>query len=232
MADPASIGDGTTDPYNGEETIAPLPLRDRLMQRCIPCSLIALFVAAAVWAKPLPRLEPMPRQEDERRPRVVMETNHGRIVLELYPDKAPVSVKNFLQYVDDQHYDGMIFHRTIANFMIQGGGFVPGMTEKKTREPIKNEASNGLANERGTIAMARTSNPDSATAQFYINTKDNPFLDAAKANDKVGYAVFGKVVEGMDVVDKIRQTPTGQRGALSDVPIQDVVIRSIRPIDR
>src|SRR5262249_54154767 len=140
-----------------------------------------------------------PAQAQDKNPVVVMDTSMGTIKIELFADKAPITVKNFLQYVDDKHYDGTIFHRVIAKFMIQGGGFEPGMKERKTREAIKNESDNGLSNVRGTIAMARTKEPNSATAQFYINVVDNPFLDRAKAKDKVGYCVFGKVVAGMDV---------------------------------
>jgi cyclophilin family peptidyl-prolyl cis-trans isomerase len=154
------------------------------------------------------------------------------MVIELYADKAPISVKNFLQYVDDRFYDGTIFHRVIANFMIQGGGYVPGLKEKPGREPIKNEAANGLSNERGTVAMARTGVPDSATSQFYINTVNNKGLDRANAPDKVGYCVFGKVVEGMDTVDRIRAANTGQAGGHNDVPKQDVMILSIRRVGR
>lgn len=164
--------------------------------------------------------------------RVVVDTNLGQITIELYAEQAPVTVKNFLQYVDDKHYDGTIFHRVIADFMIQGGGFEPGLKEKKTREPIKNESTNGLANDRGTIAMARTSLPDSATSQFYINTVNNKFLDRANARDKIGYTVFGKVVEGMSVVDQIRRVQTENQGAHSDVPVENVVIRSIRRLAR
>ncbi len=159
---------------------------------------------------------------------VDMETSLGTIRIELYQQKAPVTVKNFLQYVEDKHYDGLIFHRVIDNFMIQGGGYEPGMKEKQTRDPIKNEAANGLSNERGTLAMARTNVPDSATAQFYINVKDNPFLDKAKTRDQVGYCVFGRVIEGMDVVDKIKAVKTGPSGAFQDVPVEDVVIKSVR----
>jgi len=168
---------------------------------------------------------------DDRRagnPIIVIETSLGTIKAELYADKAPLTVKNFLQYVDDKHYDGTIFHRVIADFMIQGGGFEPGMREKPTRGPIKNESDNGLRNERGTLAMARTQMPDSATAQFFINVKDNAFLDRANARDKVGYCVFGKVIEGMDVVDKIRIVPTTNKGPHEAVPTQDVLIQSIR----
>jgi cyclophilin family peptidyl-prolyl cis-trans isomerase len=165
-----------------------------------------------------------------KNPRVVMETNQGKIVIELFAEKAPITVKNFLQYVDDKHYDGTIFHRVIADFMIQGGGYAPGLKEKKTRAPIKNESGNDIRNERGTLAMARTGVPDSATSQFFINTVDNKFLDRANAKDEVGYAVFGKVVEGMDVVDKIRRVQTGVQGGSENVPVKDVVIQSVRRV--
>jgi cyclophilin family peptidyl-prolyl cis-trans isomerase len=145
--------------------------------------------------------------------------------------KAPITVQNFLKYVDDKFYDGVVFHRVIPGFMIQGGGMLPGLKEKQTRPPIKNEAGNGLENKRGTIAMARTSVPDSASAQWFINLKDNAFLDRAKAKDGVGYAVFGKVIAGMDVVDKIAQVETGSQGGHKDVPVKDVVIKSIRRVD-
>lgn len=161
-------------------------------------------------------------------PVVAIETSMGTIKVELFEDKAPITVKNFLGYVDDKFYDGTIFHRVINNFMIQGGGFVPGMKEKKTKGTIKNESSNGLSNKRGTIAMARTPDPDSASSQFYINVKDNDFLDKANARDGVGYCVFGKVLEGADVVDKIKAVET-RRG---DVPVQDVVIKSVRRADK
>ena len=165
--------------------------------------------------------------QDAKNPRVVMETSAGKIVIELYADKAPATVKNFLQYAEEKHYDGTIFHRVIADFMIQGGGFEPGMKEKKTREPVKNEAGNGVKNERGTLAMARTKDPDSATSQFFINTVDNPRLDRAKARDKFGYCVFGKVVEGLDVVDQIRRAETGILD-FANVPVKDVLINSVR----
>jgi peptidyl-prolyl cis-trans isomerase B (cyclophilin B) len=154
---------------------------------------------------------------------VVMETSLGPITLELDGDKAPVTVANFLAYVDDQFYNGTIFHRVIPHFMIQGGGFEPGMRQKRTRPPIKNESGNGLSNTRGTIAMARTSDLDSATAQFFINVVDN-----SDSLDRPRYCVFGKVVEGMDVVDTIRAVPTGRRPPHADVPVQDVVIQSVR----
>lgn len=164
-------------------------------------------------------------------PIVVMETSKGVIKIELFADKAPITVKNFLKYVDDKHYDGTIFHRVIDGFMIQGGGYTPGMNEKSTRPPIKNEATNGLSNRRGTIAMARTNDPDSATAQFFINVVDNPNLDRREGS--AGYCVFGKVIEGMDVVDAIRSVPTrdvqrGGRILWEAVPVEDIVIRSAR----
>jgi peptidyl-prolyl cis-trans isomerase B (cyclophilin B) len=168
----------------------------------------------------------------DKNPVVVMDTSKGTIKIELFADKAPETVKNFLSYVDKKFYDGTIFHRVISNFMIQGGGFEPGMKEKKTDPPIKNEAGNGLSNVRGTIAMARTRDPNSATAQFYINVKDNKGLDRAQAADGVGYCVFGKVIEGMDVVDKIKDVKTANRGVHGDVPVEDVVIKSVRRAEK
>jgi cyclophilin family peptidyl-prolyl cis-trans isomerase len=166
-------------------------------------------------------------------PVVVMETNFGTIKIELYQDKAPITVKNFLAYVDAKYYDGLIFHRVIEDFMIQGGGFEPGMKkEKETKPAIKNEAGNGLSNVRGTIAMARTNEPDSATSQFFINTVDNDKLDRKQARDGVGYAVFGRVIEGMDVVDKIRKVKTGTKGGHQNVPVDDVVIKSVRRAEK
>ena len=152
-------------------------------------------------------------------------TNHGVITLELDAEKAPKTVANFLAYVESGHYDGTIFHRVIDGFMIQGGGMGVGMKEKATNAPIENEAGNGLKNDRGTIAMARTNDPHSATAQFFINVKDNDFLNfRAPSGSGWGYCVFGKVVEGMDVVDKIKGVKTGNKGFHQDVPVEDVVI--------
>jgi peptidyl-prolyl cis-trans isomerase A (cyclophilin A) len=156
--------------------------------------------------------------------RVRLDTDMGSITLELDAAKAPITVRNFVQYVRDGHYDGTVFHRVIPDFMIQGGGFTPAMAQKPTREPIAIESRNGLRNVRGTIAMARTMVPDSATAQFFINVKDNDFLDQANSRDGHGYAVFGRVVAGMDVVDRIRQVPTGNRGGHQNVPLQPVTI--------
>ena len=157
---------------------------------------------------------------------IVVETNHGRFKVELFEDKAPVTVKNFLRYVEDKHYDGTIFHRVIENFMIQGGGYEPGMKEKKTRDPIKNEAANGLSNLKGTIAMARTSEPDTATAQWFVNVADNTFLD--KTKDRDGYCVFGRVVEGMDVIEKIKAVETDTIKGHESVPTKDVIIKSVK----
>jgi len=161
-------------------------------------------------------------------PQVDLRTNLGTIRLELYPAKAPKTVENFLQYVKDGHYNATIFHRVIDGFMIQGGGFDGSYKQKPTRDPIQNEAKNGLKNDIGTITMARTSAPHSASAQFFINVKNNDFLNAESAQDGWGYAVFGKVISGMDVVTKIAKTPTGSGGPFrTDVPKQPVVIESV-----
>ncbi len=154
---------------------------------------------------------------------VVLTTNHGKITIELDADKAPKTVENFLAYVKSGHYDGTIFHRVINGFMIQGGGFEPGMKQKETNDPIENEAANGLSNDIYTIAMARTNDPHSASAQFFINVKDNDFLNYAGPNNW-GYCVFGKVTDGTDVVDAIRKVRTGSKGFHSDVPVEDVII--------
>ena len=162
-------------------------------------------------------------------PKVVLETSKGKIVLELYLEKAPETVINFLNYVDEKFYDGTIFHRVIPNFMIQGGGFTADMKMKDTRPPIDNEADNGLRNERGTIAMARTSDPHSATAQFFINTVDNDFLNYRnKTSQGWGYAVFGRVAEGMAVVDAISGVKTGTRGPYRNVPTDPVLINKVK----
>ena len=161
-------------------------------------------------------------------PRVELKTNMGTIVLELYPDRAPETVKNFQQYVESGHYNGTVFHRVIPGFMIQGGGFTADLGHKSTREPIRNEANNGLKNVVGTIAMARTSDPHSATSQFFINVVDNPALDYREGN--FGYAVFGKVVSGMDVVQSIATVPTAARPPHQNVPVKPVVIESARAL--
>jgi peptidyl-prolyl cis-trans isomerase B (cyclophilin B) len=164
---------------------------------------------------------------DTQNPRVRLETSMGGITLELFKEKAPITVRNFLTYVKDGFYDGLVFHRVISNFMIQGGGLDATLTPKKAKFAIKNEANNGLANKRGTVAMARTAEVDSATCQFFINTVDNPFLDhQGKRPDQFGYAVFGQVVEGLEVVETIRAVKTGSRGGHTDVPLEPVTITS------
>ena len=159
---------------------------------------------------------------------ITIQTSHGTIEVELYDDKAPVTVDNFLRYVSKGFYDGTIFHRVIPGFMIQGGGFEPGMVNKANSAPIPNEANNGLLNEPGTLAMARTADPHSATSQFFINAADNGFLNHTGENPSGwGYAVFAKVTNGMDVVELIEQVATGQSGGHGDVPLEDVMIESI-----
>jgi peptidyl-prolyl cis-trans isomerase B (cyclophilin B) len=161
-----------------------------------------------------------------------MQTNKGVIELELDDQKAPQTVKNFIEYVNAGFYDGTIFHRVIDGFMIQGGGLEPGMKEKKTQAPVKNEADNGLKNERGTIAMARTNDPHSATAQFFINVSNNTFLNhSSPTTDGWGYCVFGRVTKGMDVVDAIKGVATTSKGYFQDVPADDVVIEKIEVIE-
>jgi cyclophilin family peptidyl-prolyl cis-trans isomerase len=161
-------------------------------------------------------------------PTVVIETSLGTIEVELFADKAPLTVANILGYVDDGYYDGTIFHRVIKNFMVQGGGFEPGMRQKKTKGTIKNESTNGLENKRGTLAMARTPAPDSASSQFFINTVDNGFLDRAQAQDGVGYCVFGRVTSGMEVVDKMQGVASGTVAGHGNVPATDIVIKSVK----
>ena len=160
---------------------------------------------------------------------VTIKTSKGTIKVELYSEKAPATVKNFLSYVDDKFYDGTIFHRVIKDFMIQGGGFTADMAQKPTKAPVKNEAQNGLKNERGTLAMARTGVIDSATAQFFVNTVDNDFLNFRSPDMRgFGYCVFGKVTEGLDVVDAIRAVGTGEKNGMGDVPNEAVTILEVR----
>lgn len=159
---------------------------------------------------------------------IIFHTNKGDVKIETFDDKAPETVKNFIEYCKEGFYDNTIFHRVINNFMIQGGGFEPGMKQKKTKAPIKNEAANGLKNSRGTLAMARTNDPHSATTQFFINVVDNDYLDFRSADvSGYGYCVFAKVVDGSDVVDAIKSVKTGRNGMHSDVPVEDVVIKSV-----
>lgn len=180
-------------------------------------------------SKKAPKAAATQARVDEARPVVVMDTNFGAIEVELNREKAPITVANFLQYVDDKFYDGTIFHRVISTFMIQGGGMDAQMNEKRTRAPIHNEAGNGLLNEVGTIAMARMPAPHSASAQFFINVADNTFLNHRDETDGgFGYAVFGKVTNGMHVVNRIKALRTGNRAGHSDVPMDTVLIKSIR----
>ena len=180
-------------------------------------AVLAVLLTGASLALPLSSLAQTPA------PKVRLTTSMGDIVLELNPDKAPKTVENFLQYVRDKHYDGTVFHRVISNFMIQGGGFTPDLQQKPTKTPIPLEAGNGLKNDRGAIAMARTGNPNSATSQFFINTVDNANLNAPMP-DGHGYAVFGKVVSGMEVVDKIRAVAVGDQGMHQNVPKAPITI--------
>lgn len=182
-----------------------------------------VLTSCAAWQSPVIAADPV---------LVELDTTAGKIKLALDQGKAPVSVDNFVKYVKSGHYDGTIFHRVIEGFMIQGGGMTPNMEEKETREPIKNESTNGLLNEKMTVAMARTPLPDSATSQFFINLADNDFLNRAQSRDGYGYAVFGKVVEGEDVVEKIAKMPTRPRGDHRDVPAEDVVIKSARVVEK
>jgi peptidyl-prolyl cis-trans isomerase A (cyclophilin A) len=179
------------------------------LTRALLITTLCTLAAAQAWAQQKVRLA----------------TSAGDIVIEVDAEKAPKTVANFLQYVRAGHYDGTIFHRVIDNFMIQGGGFDAKLNQKPTRAPIALEARNGLNNVRGTVAMARTADPNSASAQFFINVADNAFLDAANARDGNGYAVFGKVVAGMEVVDQIKVTPTGRQGPFTDVPQKPILIR-------
>jgi peptidyl-prolyl cis-trans isomerase A (cyclophilin A)/peptidyl-prolyl cis-trans isomerase B (cyclophilin B) len=161
---------------------------------------------------------------------IKFETSHGSFTVELFTKEAPISAENFQKYVDDQYFDGTVFHRIIPNFMIQGGGLTADFTSKETRPPIKNEATNGLKNKRGTLSMARTSDINSATSQFFVNLVDNGFLDNSSRD--YGYAVFGRVVDGMDTVDKIAGVKTGRRKGYQDAPLEDVVIVSARTVEK
>ena len=197
----------------------------RLRIRRFAASLVCVLLASLGGALPAAAQGAPAKGE---KPVVTLTTSLGVIELELDSEKAPLSVENFLAYVDGGHFDGTIFHRVIPDFMIQGGGFSPDFVQKPTRAPIKNEAGNGLANARGTVAMARTNVVDSATAQFFINLKDNDFLNHRGPGAAFGYAVFGRVTKGMDVVDKIAAVPTGSKGGHQDVPKTSVVIESAK----
>jgi len=185
---------------------------------CLACLLAVVGSASGA--------EPVKAPAAPSHPHVLFETSKGNFTIELYPDKAPKTVENFLQYVKTGFFDGTIFHRVIPDFMIQGGGFTADLTQKPTKPPIPNEADNRLLNERGTLAMARTNDPNSATAQFFVNLKNNGFLNyTASTPSGWGYCVFGKVVEGMETVDAIAAVPTGRKGSYTDVPTVTVVIK-------
>jgi cyclophilin family peptidyl-prolyl cis-trans isomerase len=188
---------------------------------------LTLFLIAFFLGAPAHAADVTPAPSAAAPVRVALETSQGRIVIELQADKAPKTVANFVQYVNDGFYDGTIFHRVIDRFMIQGGGFTAAMVEKPSRPPIPIESKNGLKNVRGAVAMARTRNPNSATAQFFINVVDNPGLDYP-GSDGFGYTVFGQVVEGLEVVDKIRAVPTGSHDGFENVPLTPVVIKTAR----
>ena len=186
-------------------------------------------VSAALVALAMGVSTPSAQADESERPRITFETSHGSFVLELDQEGAPETVANFLAYVRDGFYEGTIFHRVIAGFMVQGGGFTEGFRQLRTRSPVRNEADRGGRNDRGTIAMARTSDPHSATAQFFINVADNDFLNhKAPTPQGWGYAAFGRIVEGMDVVDRIAAVETGSRGSFNDVPKEAIVIRKTR----
>ncbi|MFZ4395552.1 MAG: peptidylprolyl isomerase [Kiritimatiellia bacterium] len=199
------------------------------MRRLLIASLFCAKLAVAQTATVAATAQPAAPAAKENNVIIIIETSLGNITAELYADKAPISVSNFLAYADDKFFDGTIFHRVIPGFMIQGGGFTTQMKQKSTKAPIKNEATNGLKNERGTLAMARTAIVDSATSQFFINHNDNVFLNhTAKTPQGYGYTVFGKVIDGIDVMDKIAAVATGSVGPFQNVPQTPVEIKSIR----
>lgn len=193
-------------------------------------SIAPTLAAFALTFAGLTGTTPAQTVSDAKPVKIVMETSKGTIEMELDAAKAPISVANFVKYVRKGHYDGLIFHRVIPDFMIQGGGFTPDMQQKETEAPIENEAKNGLKNVKGSIAMARTPNPHSASSQFFINLKDNSFLDYP-GQDGWGYCVFGKVTKGLDVVDVIAAVPTGRKGPHGDVPLEPVVIKSAKVVE-
>ena len=195
------------------------------------CAALLVFsLGSAAQAASSPTIQGNPAMSTN--PHVKLQTNFGDMVIELYQEKAPKTVANFLKYTQEGFYDGTIFHRVINNFMIQGGGFEADMKQKPTHDPIENEANNGLKNDKYTLAMARTSDPHSATAQFFINVADNEFLNfTAPTSNGWGYAVFGKVVEGTDVVDKIKAVKTGNKGFHQDVPVEAVIIEKATVVE-
>jgi peptidyl-prolyl cis-trans isomerase B (cyclophilin B) len=202
-----------------------------IIKFCLILSLCALSMSISSFAEEAKASDSKKNPEEKKNPVVVINTDLGDIKVELYQEKAPKTVNNFLNYVREEHYDGTIFHRVIGGFMIQGGGFTPDFKQKPTESAVDNEADNGLKNVRGTIAMARTSDPNSATAQFFINLTSNPFLDfKSKTPTGWGYTVFGKVIDGMDVVDKIAKVKTGTHEMHQDVPLEPVAITHIQEV--
>jgi len=210
-----------------------------LAAQALAAQALMVTIGCGGGSPPPPAEEPAPAEEKPAaetapaptgtNPMVEMRTSLGTMKIELYPEKAPKTVENFVRYAGERFYDGTVFHRVISGFMIQGGGFTPDMSEKETRAPIANEASNGLKNVRGSLAMARTGDPHSASSQFFINTVDNPFLDfTAETVQGYGYAVFGQVVEGLETLDAIKKVSTGSRDGYDDVPVDPVVIESVR----
>lgn len=190
-----------------------------MLNRFVCAVLLGLCLAGSAFAA------------EAKNPTLVLETSLGNVKVELFRKEAPISVQNFLDYANSGFYSGTVFHRVIPGFMIQGGGFTPNLSQKATKAPIKNEATNGLKNDRGTLAMARTNVVDSATAQFFINVANNGFLNHRPGGPSTfGYAVFGKVIAGMDVVDKIAATQTGMQGGMGDVPVTPVVIKSVKVV--
>lgn len=210
------------------------PCKGKTMMRLDLWCLMALVACAGVaFAQDeSAKVEDKKAAESTENPVLLMKTSEGNIKIELFKKEAPISTENFLKYTKDGFYEGTIFHRVIDGFMIQCGGFNEKMEEKDTDRPIRNEAGNGLKNEKYTLAMARTSDPNSATSQFFINTVDNDFLNRASSQDGVGYAVFGKVIEGTEVVDKIGKMKTGRKSGMSDVPVQPIVIESVEVVEK
>jgi cyclophilin family peptidyl-prolyl cis-trans isomerase len=204
-----------------------------MQRRHVVVSLVALLglaLGAGTFALAAPKAKDKAAKKAGAPVVVEVKTSMGAFKIELYADKAPKTVENFLKYVDDKFYDGTIFHRVISDFMIQGGGFDKALSKKDTREPVTNEAKDSISNAKYTVAMARTSDPNSATAQFFVNVKDNKRLDYSGPGGGEGYCAFGKVISGMDVIDKIKDVPTGMQGGMSDVPQTPVVIESIRRV--
>ena len=194
----------------------PIARLRRKLSGTLGCSFLIILLTGIV---------PLQAQQSGKLPMITMTTSLGEIKIEMYPDEAPVTVANFLEYVESGFFDGTIFHRVIPGFVVQGGGFTPDMKQKSTRAPIINEADNGLKNDKGTLSMARTQDPESATSQFFINLTDNEFLNfKSKSAQGWGYAVFARVVEGMDVVEKMAEVQTGQSGMHSDVPVTPIVV--------